>query len=182
MTSPRTRDRAAADAAAHHPTRTARVKTAPTRAPQPPADSPEFTAFSEAFDAFVHATKRARTRMSREEGLDLSLSQLHLLGVLESADRPLGVGALAQAAEVSVPTVTRMVDGLVRRGIVARERDTEDRRQVRVSLTDPGRELVERKRAAIRERRLAIFHSLSKGERAEAARLLCRLAEALNES
>src|SRR5215212_7396907 len=135
-----------------------------------PDDSPEFAAFSEAMDVFVHATKRARTRLSEEEGIDLSLSQLHLLGGLEAAGQPLGVGELAHAAELSVPTVTRMVDGLVRRGIVARERDACDRRVVHVSLTDPGRELMERKRAAIRERRVAIFRPPSPGERRGAAR------------
>lgn len=153
--------------------------TSPT-APADHSEREDFESFCESLDLFVHATKRTRARLP-EEALDLSMSQFHLLGALDAAEGPLAVSELAHAAELSVPTVTRMLDGLVRKQIVSRDRDSSDRRVVRVALTDRGRELVATKRAVVRERRTALFDSLSPGERREAARLLRRLASALDE-
>jgi DNA-binding MarR family transcriptional regulator len=54
-----------------------------------------------------------------------------------------------------------------------------DRRVVHVSLTEEGRARVLAKRARGEARRAEIFASLSPGERREAARLLERLAAAI---
>lgn len=49
---------------------------------------------------------------------------------------------LAHHLVVTPPTVTRVVDGLVRKGLVARVSSDGDRRQVRLQLTDAGRAIL----------------------------------------
>ena len=80
--------------------------------------------------------------------LELSLTQIKLLHHLEAADRALGLGEAAEMVRVSLPAASRMVDDLVRRGLVERHEDTADRRMKRVSLTDEGRAIIRRIGAA----------------------------------
>ena len=73
--------------------------------------------------------------------LDLSFTQLKALSALEGGCDERSVKALAEAMGVSLPTMSRAVDGLFERGLVLREEDPEDRRMKRVRLTDAGREV-----------------------------------------
>jgi DNA-binding MarR family transcriptional regulator len=138
---------------------------------------------SETFDAaleeFFGAVRRGRARAARQVGAgELTLSQFALLGAFDDAQER-QVGELAEAAGVAGPTATRMLDGLERRGIVERRPSQSDRRAVSVRLTPEGRRLVERKRKLSREARRALYDSLSPSERAQAERLLRRLAEVI---
>jgi DNA-binding MarR family transcriptional regulator len=141
--------------------------------------SPEVAAFAAALDDFRRASSRARGRLAAEG--DLTLSQYHLLEPLLEAEEPLGVGELACAAGVSAPTATRMLAGLERDGLVERRACTRDRRVVRVALTDEGAGRMERKRSRMESRHLELYRSLEPGERARAARLLERLAAAIED-
>jgi DNA-binding MarR family transcriptional regulator len=135
--------------------------------------------FAAALDDFRRASSRARGRLASDG--DLTLSQYHLLEPLLDAAEPLGVGELACAASVSAPTATRMLSGLERAGIVERRTCTRDRRVVRVGLTADGAERMAAKRERIRARHEELYASLEPGERAQAARLLERLAAAIEE-
>src|SRR4051812_13904625 len=141
--------------------------------------SSEVAAFAAALDDFRRASARARGRLAAEG--DLTLSQYHLLEPLLDAEEPLGVGELACAASVSAPTATRMLSGLERSALVGRRTCTRDRRVVRVALTAEGAERMARKRARIRTRHEELFRSLEPGERTQAARLLERLAAAIED-
>jgi DNA-binding MarR family transcriptional regulator len=142
--------------------------------------SADYGTFDEAWTEFIGAVRRSRGRASRERGLELSMSQYHLLEALADADG-LYVGRLAEAAGVAPPTATRMLDGLERDGVVRRRSCPRDRRAVAVSLTPRGRELVDAKREALAERRRALFQALEPEERAQAARILRRLAQVIDE-
>ena len=135
--------------------------------------------FAAALDDFRRASGRARGRLASEG--DLTLSQYHLLEPLLDADEPLGVGELACAAGVSPPTATRMLTGLERAALVERRTCTRDRRVVRVALTVDGAERMTRKRKRIEARHEELYRSLEPGERARAARLLERLAAAIED-
>jgi DNA-binding MarR family transcriptional regulator len=60
--------------------------------------------------------------------------------------------SLAEWLAVRPPTVTVIVDGLVARGLVAREPDPDDRRRVTHQLTDSGRDIYETVSAAVAAR------------------------------
>ena len=142
-------------------------------------DTSDQARFEAAWDRFFEAIRRARARAVREHG-QLTLSQFHLLAAL--ADRsPHSVGELAELAGVAAPTATRMLDGLVRAGIVERRPSSTDRRVVEIFLTDEGRRIVRRKRAGIAAKRRSLYDSLAADERAQAERLLHRLADLMEE-
>jgi DNA-binding MarR family transcriptional regulator len=81
---------------------------------------------------------RAVRRVDRDSGLPPS--QLSALSVLVFGG-PLTLGALAAAEEVAGPTMTRIVDGLVARGLAERQRPA-DRRTVLVAATSAGRRVM----------------------------------------
>jgi DNA-binding MarR family transcriptional regulator len=141
--------------------------------------STDLAVFAAAVDDFMRASRRARGRLAAEG--ELSLSQLHLLEPLLEADGPLGVRELATAAGVSAPTATRMLATLERAALVERRACARDRRVVHIALTAEGERRVARKRERIQDRRAQIFASLEPAERRQAARILERLAAAIEE-
>jgi long-chain acyl-CoA synthetase len=103
----------------------------------------------------AHQTGRVIARLSRWvestlAELDLSLPQYRVLVLL--ADGSAAAKALARGLEVSPPSVTAVVDGLVARGLVARNRSDSDRRRVDHVLTAAGRRTLARAEAAISAR------------------------------
>jgi DNA-binding MarR family transcriptional regulator len=143
----------------------------------------EVEAFAAGLEDFTRALRTVRGRFNRAPlDPELSTSQFHLLEPLAESDGPLAMCALAEAADVAPPTATRMIDGLVKRGLAERMRpESGDRRRVEITLTPAGRELVAAKRELISRAREQVFQSLSAGERRAAARLLHSLAAAIDE-
>jgi DNA-binding MarR family transcriptional regulator len=132
--------------------------------------------FSESMELFFRTMRRARSKSGELDGGGMSMPQFVLLvPLLDGPAR--SVRELAEGAGVSSPTATRMLDGLVRDGIVLRRPSETDRRCVLVELTGPGREAMEAARAAARARRRALYEQLDPEERADAERILRRLAE-----
>jgi DNA-binding MarR family transcriptional regulator len=81
--------------------------------------------------------------LKRTEGI--SPSQFNILRILRGA-RPKAV-KISEIAERMVnrdPDVTRLVDRLIKQGLVRRERDSEDRRVVLVEITPAGLVLLAR--------------------------------------
>jgi len=137
--------------------------------------------FSTAWEAFFRATRRARGRaIGPLEGSSLTLAQYQLLEALQTAER-LPVSELAASAGVAPPTATRMLDALVREGVVARTPCEDDRRVVRVALTEGGRDAVATAGRQVAERRARVRDQLSPDEQAQAAALLRRLAAVLED-
>jgi DNA-binding MarR family transcriptional regulator len=71
--------------------------------------------------------------------LDLSITQCKSLRALSEADEPLSVKALGHQLGLSLPAISRAVEGLVQREFVTRAEDPLDRRSKRVALTRKGR-------------------------------------------
>ncbi len=70
-------------------------------------------------------------------GTDITLPQFRLLAFLDEGER--AASALADWLEVSRPSITALVDGVVQRGWVERRESPDDRRRVLHVLTDAGR-------------------------------------------
>ena len=66
----------------------------------------------------------------------ITMTQLAVLRQLRAG--PAAVGRLGAEVGLSPASVTRLVDRLEKRGLVARSRDAEDRRRVDVRLTSQG--------------------------------------------
>jgi DNA-binding MarR family transcriptional regulator len=137
--------------------------------------------FTEAWETFFRATRRARGRSPGPlDGTRLTLSQYQLLEALRATPR-LPVSELAASAGVAPPTATRMLDALVRDGLAERTPCTDDRRVVRIALTDAGREAVAEAAERVAAGRARVRDQLTPAEQEQAATLLRRLAGIVEE-
>jgi DNA-binding MarR family transcriptional regulator len=88
----------------------------------------------------------SRILRSHTASQTVSASQFSVLALLDRAGESTP-GALADFEHVSPPVMTRALGRLEEAGLVHRAAHPEDGRQVRVTLTDAGRELVRAGRA-----------------------------------
>ena len=88
-------------------------------------------------------------RRVRQEALsggdDLTASRLAALASIERLG-PITLGELAAEEQVQPPSMTRIVARLEEHALTTREVDAQDRRIVRVQITDAGRETLARSR------------------------------------
>jgi DNA-binding MarR family transcriptional regulator len=108
-----------------------------------------------ALASYLMRTANVRTFNAIAE-LDLSFTQIKALCALETDGEERSVKALAESLGVSLPAMSRAVDGLFERGFVGREEDPGDRRMKRVRLTDAGRTVPR----ALNEARLSALQEL----------------------
>lgn len=142
----------------------------------PPEERRALDAYVKFVRAYDTIASRLRSAL-REEGLTVTQ-----LGVLEAL---LHGGAMVQStlAEkllTSASNLTTVLDNLERDGHVRRERSTEDRRQVEVSLTPQGRDRIEDVFPRHARRITRLFAALEPEEQdrfAELCRKLGRAAE-----
>jgi DNA-binding MarR family transcriptional regulator len=100
------------------------------------------------------AVRLLRTLRREDDGSGLSAPRLSALSVIVFAG-PMSLAELAAAEQVKPPTMSRIVDALVERGLVTRETKPGDRRSVEIAATREGAHLLD----AGRERRV---HALVK--------------------
>ena len=81
--------------------------------------------------------------LKRTEGV--SQSQYNILRILRGArPKAVKISAIADRMITRDPDVTRLVDRLIKQGLVRRERDSQDRRVVLVEITGAGLALLSR--------------------------------------
>ncbi|HET9647583.1 MAG TPA: MarR family transcriptional regulator [Microlunatus sp.] len=88
-------------------------------------------------------------------GAGITLPQLRVL-VLASERQPLSAGAVADALDVHASSASRICDRLVQAGLLHRRDRPEDRRQLELTLTESGVELL----AAVTEHRREVFQRI----------------------
>ena len=120
------------------------------------------------------------TRLMRQQRSDASvpIGQLAALGTVFHYG-PLTAGELAEREHVQPPSMTKIIAALEDRGLVQRAVGPIDRRQVLVSSTQAGRELVLSTRRARTEwlaRRLALLTADERAALRAAAPVLEKLA------
>lgn len=94
------------------------------------------------------ANARLARRVRQEAmsaGDDLTASRLAALATIEDVG-PITLGELAAVEQVQPPSMTRIVARLEETGLARREVDAQDRRIIRVHITDSGRQTLERSR------------------------------------
>lgn len=101
--------------------------------------------------------------------------------VFSRQETPITMGDLSRTLGVPFSTATRTVDWLVESGYVQRLADPEDRRVVRVELTEAGAELYRAMNHILLESAEQLFHNFSSAERQEFGRLLGKLVDSLEQ-
>ena len=125
----------------------------------------------------VRAAEFASRDLARTTGL--TPSQLIVLQIVAREGEP-GAGAIAGAARLSQATVTALLDKLEARGLVIRNRGSQDRRRVSVELTEEGRRALADMPDVLQDRFAARFENLADWEQASIISGLERVAALLN--
>ncbi len=112
-----------------------------------------------------------RTEMRRHRSLNISVPQFRVLTFLER--RPGGsLSDVAERVGLTLPAMSRLVDGLVDRGLLTREDSSADRRRMVLRITAAGRDLVRTAREGALTRLAEMLGSLSGDERSEVSRAM----------
>jgi len=125
--------------------------------PKPLAGGETFETADRLHSAAIHLLRRLRVR-DRESGV--GPSQLSALSVLVFGG-PRSLGELADAEQVRPPTMSRIVAGLEREGLVRRHA-TEDGRRVRLEASAKGTKILQegrKRRVESLARALSVFSS-----------------------
>ncbi len=139
----------------------------------------------------------SRTRNIDETARRLHSAALHLMRYVRTQDTALGVppaqlsalsvvvfggkkslNELAKAEQVRPPTMSRIVDALVRDGLVKRNVDKMDRRSIEITATEKGTRIMHEGRNRREKQLLDLLRPLSK----EDVELLDRASEVLAKS
>jgi DNA-binding MarR family transcriptional regulator len=136
-------------------------------------------------EAFLAAWLRARqsvmeVNFHRAQQQRLSMTQFMVLGLLEDGEA-WTLRSLANALNLETPTLVRTIDSLEQRGLVHRQRDTVDRRQVHITLTPAGQQIQAASHEQFRMRLAAIFHQMPPASRQALINGLSAFATAASE-
>jgi DNA-binding MarR family transcriptional regulator len=97
---------------------------------------------NDAWEALLSAHARLMKQFAAEDiWQDLSMREYDVLYTLSKRHEPVRMGELHRQVLLSQPALSRMVDRLVERGLIARCPDPADGRGVRLTLTDAGRDI-----------------------------------------
>jgi DNA-binding MarR family transcriptional regulator len=110
---------------------------------------------------------------------DMTVAQLRVLLLLHT-EGAMRMSTIASAIKISFPTVTGTVDILVKKGLVIRTDDPEDRRLVICSLSIEGQEIINKMWALGRQQMQRLLNGLSieeLGKAQEIAEILLRNAK-----
>ena len=119
----------------------------------PRSTSPDLDAITDAVLVSSRALIAVASRSIAAVDDDVTLPQFRALVVLDGHD-DVTVGLLAGELRIQPSTATRLCDRLVRKGLALRAANPENRREVTLTLTAVGRELV-REVTARRRREIA---------------------------
>ena len=107
-------------------------------------------------DYLAHLVAQANRRMNKalsEEGVPLD--QWRILRVLQESGG-MTMRALADSVTLNRPTMTKIVDKLVIDGLAYRVPDPEDRRKVRIFLSDQGKALYRQQNELVSSHQAAV--------------------------
>ena len=124
----------------------------------------------------VPAVIRPLRRQMRSHRAGLSIPQFRALCFVERYDGA-SLSAVAEHLDLSLPTVSRMINGLVERGYMQRRSSEDDRRHVSLSVRAKGQAVMRQARGATQDYLADQFQHLSSSQR----QALCAAMDALRD-
>ncbi len=90
-----------------------------------------------------------RVEMRRGRGADISIPQFRTLRFIQRHPDS-SLSDLAEHLGLALPSVSKLVDGLVKQELISRKESAEDRRKITLLLTETGASIVDSARADAR--------------------------------
>lgn len=120
-------------------------------------------------------------RMLSENGIEISGGQGRILFVLWKKDY-LTISEISEQTSLAKNTVSVVVDGMVRKGIVERETNPSNRRQTIISLTDYAQSMREQYEAVSQQMNQLFYQGFSEREQKEFESFLARILKTLTKN
>ena len=111
--------------------------------------------------------------------LELSMTQAEVISYL-SEKHETTMGELSDHISVSLSAMTGVVDRLVQKGSVSRDRDETDRRVVKVRLTQAGEDLAAEVAQAKKSHAIAVLDALGESDRERLLEIMAKLTQNLS--
>lgn len=111
---------------------------------------------------------------------DITSSQLITIMTLHSSGRS-AMGELAKNHYVTMPTMTGLIDRLVKLGLVRRSLSEQDRRKVYIELAPKGKELIKDVQSIIRRRWNRLLSALTPNEIESFQKIMVKLNNHIKE-
>lgn len=130
----------------------------------------------------LRKTSEYSRQLSRHAGL--TVPQTLCLRFLAEAERgeEVTVAMVSQSVQLAPATVSRLLDRLEAAGLVIRERRSQDRRKVCLSLTDLGRRQIDKLPAPLQEQFVSRLLDLESHEQQQLLRSLEKVVEMMEAS
>jgi DNA-binding MarR family transcriptional regulator len=141
--------------------------------PIPSDVKPEVDSILEAIVYLSTESRRLTKELARRA--DLTGPQLTVLKMLEGLG-DLSLSDLSERIRAQNSTVTGIIDRMEREGLVLRSRSTEDRRVVRIKLTEKGARIARDIEVEPMEIFRSALESLTPGEMSDLLRILTKIA------
>lgn len=122
-------------------------------------------------DVVPQVMRTIRTEMRKHRAADLSVSQFRTLAFIDRNAK----ASLSDAADhigLTLPSMSKIVDGLVTRKLITRQTDPTDRRRMTLALTKSGQTALEASRAATRACLAESLAALTDAERASVVKAM----------
>ena len=122
----------------------------------------------------IHLLRDVRTE---DSAMGIGPAQASALSVVVFGG-PLSLNELAEAEQVRPPTMSRVVEALVREGLVRREANRDDRRSIVISSTDKGTKIIHEGRSRREKRLIKLLSQLDPDDvrcLGKASRILSRI-------
>lgn len=119
-------------------------------------------------------------QQSSGEAVNLNKQECRVISVVGQF-QPLMMREIAERSKLSVTNTTGIVDKLVRRKYLYRDRSDEDRRIVKICLTPEGKEVYEMEIENYRKVSQAILSALDEKEQQEMLRMMRKAAVYVNQ-
>lgn len=117
----------------------------------------------ELMDTAPQIVQAIRVEMRRGRGSDISIPQFRSLAFIQR-NPDSSLSDVAEHLGLTLPSVSKLVDGLVKQKLVSRLASTTDRRRLTLALTQAGTAIMNSSRAAAQAELAAKISSLSGAE------------------
>lgn len=130
--------------------------------------------FGQYIDRTLKVIKQSYIKAFKEAGVDITTEQWVIMDSLY-AENGVSQNDLASGSFKNAPTVSRIIDLLVKKGFVERKRFENDRRRYRIFLTQKGKTAYETARPKVLELRKKGWEGLSDEDYEDLTRILDRV-------
>lgn len=120
-------------------------------------------------------------RLLLESGLEISGGQGRILFILWKTDH-LTMSEISEKTSLAKNTISVVIDGMVNKGIVARNTNPKNRRQTIVSLTDYAKSLKGKYEAVSERMNVLFYQGFSEDEQKQFEQYLARILHTLIEN